>query len=238
MSRVSRTPASWDPQDDALLRHLKENQKLGWKEIAAHFTNRTPNACQFRWRRLKLGSLKTTPIERPQTPPDATPPDSVQPTGVELPKYPNWAVSALPSHTGGNAPINVLAEQDLLNLVLLLALLDLRTSFGMGESFLFANGLPAAGPWTAQEDELLMLKRRRELSLAELSILLPLRTEDEILERIRLLERQRARLVSTLGLDGLSRTVSGLSQVSLASNTSSFDGGDVVSGGVGIASRR
>lgn len=44
-----------------LLMHLKDNQKLGWKEISSHFVNRTPNACQFRWRRLKSGNLKNPP---------------------------------------------------------------------------------------------------------------------------------------------------------------------------------
>ncbi|KAK6458893.1 uncharacterized protein RJT20DRAFT_10275 [Scheffersomyces xylosifermentans] len=57
----SRTPTSWDAEDDILLMHLKDQQKLGWKEIASHFTNRTPNACQFRWRRLKSGNLKNPP---------------------------------------------------------------------------------------------------------------------------------------------------------------------------------
>ncbi|EGW34468.1 uncharacterized protein SPAPADRAFT_59891, partial [Spathaspora passalidarum NRRL Y-27907] len=57
----SRTPTSWDAEDDILLMHLKDTQKLGWKEIASHFTNRTPNACQFRWRRLKSGNLKNPP---------------------------------------------------------------------------------------------------------------------------------------------------------------------------------
>lgn len=56
-----RTPTSWDALDDILLMHLKDNQKLGWKEIASHFQNRTPNACQFRWRRLKSGNLKNPP---------------------------------------------------------------------------------------------------------------------------------------------------------------------------------
>lgn len=56
---TSRTPSSWEPQDDVLLRHLKEVKRLGWKEIAQYFTNRTPNACQFRWRRLRSGNLKT-----------------------------------------------------------------------------------------------------------------------------------------------------------------------------------
>lgn len=58
---LNRTPTSWDAQDDLLLMHLKDTQKLGWKEIASHFNNRTPNACQFRWRRLKLGNLKNPP---------------------------------------------------------------------------------------------------------------------------------------------------------------------------------
>lgn len=57
----SRTPTSWDAEDDILLMHLKDQQKLGWKEIASHFNNRTPNACQFRWRRLKSGNLKNPP---------------------------------------------------------------------------------------------------------------------------------------------------------------------------------
>ena len=54
----SRTPTSWDALDDILLMHLKDQQKLGWKEIASNFTNRTPNACQFRWRRLKVRELE------------------------------------------------------------------------------------------------------------------------------------------------------------------------------------
>lgn len=67
---ATRTPTSWDPADDKLLRHLKEVQKLGWKEIASNFSNRTPNACQFRWRRLKSGSLKSLgyaqgPVQEP-----------------------------------------------------------------------------------------------------------------------------------------------------------------------------
>lgn len=55
----TKNPSSWDPQDDILLRHLKEVKKLGWKDISQYFSNRTPNACQFRWRRLKSGNLKS-----------------------------------------------------------------------------------------------------------------------------------------------------------------------------------
>ncbi|CCH58555.1 hypothetical protein TBLA_0A07660 [Henningerozyma blattae CBS 6284] len=54
----SKNPSSWDPADDLLLRHLKEVRHMGWKDIALHFDRRTSNACQFRWRRLKSGSLK------------------------------------------------------------------------------------------------------------------------------------------------------------------------------------
>lgn len=57
----NKTPTSWDPEDDMLLMHLKDQQQLGWKAIASNFTNRTPNACQFRWRRLKSGNLKNPP---------------------------------------------------------------------------------------------------------------------------------------------------------------------------------
>ncbi|KAK9461352.1 uncharacterized protein V1516DRAFT_675727 [Lipomyces oligophaga] len=56
--KTPRNPSSWDPHDDLILRHLKERQKLGWKDIANHFPGRTPNACQFRWRRLMSGSLR------------------------------------------------------------------------------------------------------------------------------------------------------------------------------------
>ncbi|EDO15530.1 hypothetical protein Kpol_479p18 [Vanderwaltozyma polyspora DSM 70294] len=58
-SSSQKNPSSWDPQDDILLRHLKEVKKMGWKDISKYFNNRTPNACQFRWRRLKSGNLKS-----------------------------------------------------------------------------------------------------------------------------------------------------------------------------------
>ena len=57
--KLAKNSSSWDPMDDLLLRHLKEIQKMGWKEISQYFDNRTPNACQFRWRRLKSGNLKS-----------------------------------------------------------------------------------------------------------------------------------------------------------------------------------
>lgn len=60
-SERRKTPSSWDPHDDMILRHLKEQLKLGWKEISSHFPNRTTNACQFRWRRLMSGTLRNKP---------------------------------------------------------------------------------------------------------------------------------------------------------------------------------
>ncbi|GME82008.1 unnamed protein product [Ambrosiozyma monospora] len=54
------SPQSWDPEDDSLLIHLKEVKNLGWKQISSYFDHRTSNACQFRWRRLKSGQLKSS----------------------------------------------------------------------------------------------------------------------------------------------------------------------------------
>ena len=39
--KTPRTPMSWDPKDDVLLKQLKEEQRLGWKEIANHCKNTT-----------------------------------------------------------------------------------------------------------------------------------------------------------------------------------------------------
>jgi hypothetical protein len=43
---------AWTDKDDMLLRYLKEERNLGWREIAMHFKSRTSNGCQFRWRRI------------------------------------------------------------------------------------------------------------------------------------------------------------------------------------------
>lgn len=47
-----RQNSAWSDEDDSLLRFLKEERNLGWREISLHFKNRTANGCQFRWRRL------------------------------------------------------------------------------------------------------------------------------------------------------------------------------------------
>jgi hypothetical protein len=55
-------------------------------------------------------------------------------------------------------------------------------------SSLNSNSSSSADEWTAEEDALLLARRKRALSFAELSILLPQRTEVEITRRIGLLE--------------------------------------------------
>lgn len=57
---TGRTSTSWAIGDDLALRFFKEVVQLGWKEIAANFRFRTPNACQFRWRRLRSGNLRSS----------------------------------------------------------------------------------------------------------------------------------------------------------------------------------
>ena len=46
--KTPRTPMSWDPKDDILLKQLKEEQRLGWKEIATHCqsTSSTYHLCR------------------------------------------------------------------------------------------------------------------------------------------------------------------------------------------------
>lgn len=54
--RKSKQSSTWTPKEDKLLRELKEVQKLGWRDISSFFHDRTPNACQFRWRRIISGT--------------------------------------------------------------------------------------------------------------------------------------------------------------------------------------
>ncbi|CAH6722401.1 hypothetical protein CLIB1444_09S02762 [[Candida] jaroonii] len=52
IEKKSKSSTTWTQKEDKLLRELKEHQKLGWREISTFFNDRTPNACQFRWRRI------------------------------------------------------------------------------------------------------------------------------------------------------------------------------------------
>ncbi|GMM38008.1 Tod6 protein [Saccharomycopsis crataegensis] len=317
-SSFSRAPSSWDTQDDILLRHLKEEQKLGWKEIAAHFNNRTPNACQFRWRRLRSGVLKNTqtptnqPLKRAINAAKAAAAASANNNknnnnnggtndglhgvlaglnalssgvrngspgllvssnssplqdsknangGTSLfaslmgngtttakarlttnpssglsamnfgtnapPNYTNWSFSstgassnsiASNSHNIGSPPdSNDPLSNSLSSLNSLDSATSNKNSFNLyssqgathamsTNSMNFDPTVPGSAgnsfsqtlmssssqslPWSHDEDELLLSKRRRELSLTELSILLPCRTEEDILGRIRLLDSQ------------------------------------------------
>lgn len=47
-----KTSKSWSKREDKLLLSLKEIDRLNWCQIANHFSDRTTNGCQFRWRRL------------------------------------------------------------------------------------------------------------------------------------------------------------------------------------------
>ncbi|ODV81088.1 uncharacterized protein CANTADRAFT_20628 [Suhomyces tanzawaensis NRRL Y-17324] len=58
--RRSKQSTTWSAKEDKLLRELKEVQKLGWREISSFFQDRTPNACQFRWRRIISGTSSGT----------------------------------------------------------------------------------------------------------------------------------------------------------------------------------
>ena len=74
-TKKSKSSTTWTQKEDKLLRDLKENQKLGWREISTFFNDRTPNACQFRWRRIisamnaKSGSSSaaSTPTSSPKS---------------------------------------------------------------------------------------------------------------------------------------------------------------------------
>jgi hypothetical protein len=62
--KKSKYSTIWTSKEDKLLRELKEVQNLGWREMAAYFEDRTPNACQFRWRRLVRGAAPGSPIHK------------------------------------------------------------------------------------------------------------------------------------------------------------------------------
>lgn len=205
----SRTPSSWDPQDDLLLRHLKETQKLGWKDIAAHFANRTPNACQFRWRRLRSGALKLVlplPALAPSAPlvPLAPLPQlartmqvlaeaAVERSQLQLQLQTLQPLQALPPQPP--QPWRELAPAPPVPPVLKLYVVPPAAPpiLGLVGTPEHARperaSWPANVPWQEDEDELLRVRKKRDLSFAELSILLPMRSEEDIWGRIEVLEK-------------------------------------------------
>lgn len=66
-SQMPKQASAWSPEDDKRLRYLKEQQNLGWRDVANHFPFRTPNACQFRWRRIV--SASRAPVKTKKYPP-------------------------------------------------------------------------------------------------------------------------------------------------------------------------
>ncbi|CAK9437564.1 uncharacterized protein LODBEIA_P19420 [Lodderomyces beijingensis] len=52
LRKKPKQSTNWTSAEDKLLLELKEVRKLGWREISTFFHDRTPNACQFRWRRM------------------------------------------------------------------------------------------------------------------------------------------------------------------------------------------
>ncbi|CCE79810.1 Piso0_002901 [Millerozyma farinosa CBS 7064] len=57
--RHSKHFSTWTKEEDVLLRELKEVRKMGWRQISVYFNDRTPNACQFRWRRLVSSNVNS-----------------------------------------------------------------------------------------------------------------------------------------------------------------------------------
>jgi hypothetical protein len=157
-----KTPTSWDPNDDMILRHLKEQLKLGWKEIASHFPNRTTNACQFRWRRLMSGTLRNNGGNNNSgsgvSSASISAANSTAPSTISSPLT-TTAIS--PLHT---PPTSIQHFQ----LPSIQPPLPLKTE-------LFRE-------WSKDEDELLL--SRKDLRTDELSLLLSQRSESEIKDRI------------------------------------------------------
>lgn len=174
----SRTPSSWDPQDDLLLRHLKEEKKLGWKEISTHFSSRTPNACQFRWRRLRSVTPGGTPA-----------PAAAQAAPTRSPGARKASSSSSSSSSGSSSSHSAEQVEPVSEPV--------DPSSGTAEPAQPVQQAHAAQParqaheacendfeWSVEEEDLLIYHRERKLSFAEINILLPSKTEDEITSKI------------------------------------------------------
>ncbi|KAI3406928.2 hypothetical protein KGF56_000220 [Candida oxycetoniae] len=81
--RKSKQSTTWSAKEDRLLRELKEVQNLGWRNISTFFQDRTPNACQFRWRRI-YNAVKGSSSS--SSPPTLS--SSIQPAStISTPKY-------------------------------------------------------------------------------------------------------------------------------------------------------
>lgn len=208
LTRVfSRTPSSWDPQDDLLLRHLKEQQRLGWKEIASHFAHRTPNACQFRWRRLRSGALKGGTAATPSASGSASATATASPAVHDKSTSPS--TSPLHSPQGSSTGSSV-EEGDAENTAERVARPEQQQQqqqrhhhhnihhqhlLHLQQELTSPEKPQSTAAWTTEEDGLLLARRSRALSFAELSILLPQRSEPAIHRRLSMLEASNPREV-------------------------------------------
>lgn len=174
-----KTPTSWDPHDDMVLRHLKEQLKLGWKEIAANFPNRTTNACQFRWRRLMSGNLRSAKPPAPTNPHESitslsgsgTPNSSSEP--IQIPgSGDSPAISSAGSQgltrTQTSSPSPVPSRQ--------------HYYYPPAATSIHSSASTNTKTWSKEEDDL--LSSRRDLRTDELALLLPQRGETEIIQRV------------------------------------------------------
>lgn len=232
MSRNSerrKTPSSWDPHDDMILRHLKEQLKLGWKEISSHFPNRTTNACQFRWRRLMSGTLRNKPslesinnvvLEHHHTSISSSPspPQSVQ--------------SASPVSAASSMPISMPPTAPTMNNLLLptpsnlngngqstkpspaLSTLSRPVALSAAAATTPAPHSSSSSPWTSEEDNLVIARP----DIRELTLLLPQRAESEIVDRMNYLNRINQQ--QPLSSGQISRQCSGQSLGSVIINAS------------------
>ncbi|VEU23133.1 DEKNAAC104262, partial [Brettanomyces naardenensis] len=175
-SRLS--PQSWDPRDDALLVHLKEVENMGWKQISSYFKNRTSNACQFRWRRLKSGKLKTYNSHRV----------------IKLdPEY----LNQVRNHRTGSMLVDDLKmRRNKLKKSIIRPVPEKRSADHHG---VVASSSSIPSIWTKEEDQLVIDRIPRNLSFDELCILLPSKTNFQIRDRIQQLEKRRLSIASLTG---------------------------------------
>lgn len=162
------SPQSWDDEDDKLLIKLKEVDNLGWKQIAGHFRNRTSNACQFRWRRLKSGQLK-------------------KPTKLSK------VMSGNSNHTNTSQSYKV--GKPLNSAYTCTSAYSVPTFFTRPYHPPQLEQLPPPtnNSWGVEEDILLRSRGTKGLSVAELSILLRNRSIRDIEDRIHYLENSNRR---------------------------------------------
>jgi hypothetical protein len=202
---------SWDPKDDILLKQLKEEQRLGWKEIATHFHGRTSHACQFRWRRLASGQLKYYQGHRrppPVTTTSASFANEMASTAAVAsiscsPKILMSGMQSMPPIETSPRTLHIIpqmpqtATESVLPPMHMVYQSSMQPNWGQSASLYQPTPLPSPisyAPrflgeeygrdgcnWSEQEDSLLL---NRKLSFDEVNVLLTGRSEHQIWERM------------------------------------------------------